>query len=153
MQHTSLKSFIRSGGGRAFHLALSPRSAISLKQADAGARAGAERLVAAAWDRLSAATTRDILRAEPVELARGDLASLDPETIRSDALNHVLTMVERDGLNLDTAEGRQRALMALAGFLNEAQQTALQVQFYVWITQNDNRVRGTHAERSQRIFR
>ena len=43
--------------------------------------------------------------------------------------------------------------MVLSGFLNEVQQVAMQVQFYVWTTQQDSRVRSAHAERSNRIFR
>jgi GH24 family phage-related lysozyme (muramidase) len=59
----------------------------------------------------------------------------------------------REGFTLDDAEGRQRALAVLFGFLNRVQQEAMGIDFYVWTTQRDGRVREGHAERDDMIFR
>lgn len=59
----------------------------------------------------------------------------------------------REGFTLDSAEGRQRALAVLFGFLNRVQQEAMGIEFYVWTSQNDSRVREGHAERDDKIFR
>lgn len=41
----------------------------------------------------------------------------------------------------------------LFGFLNQAQQQATGIEFYVWTTQQDGRVRHSHADRDDKIFR
>jgi SPP1 gp7 family putative phage head morphogenesis protein len=50
-------------------------------------------------------------------------------------------------------EGQRRALTVLSGFLNQAQQSAMEIDFYIRTTQQDARVRGSHAGRDGKIFR
>lgn len=61
--------------------------------------------------------------------------------------------MEREDFNLTSADWEQRALAVLFGFLNQALQKAMGIEFYVWTTQHDARVRGSHAERDDKIFR
>ncbi len=61
--------------------------------------------------------------------------------------------MEREGFDLTSDEGEQRAIAVLFGLLNQAQQKAMGIEFYVWITQHDGRVRDSHAERDDKIFR
>lgn len=59
----------------------------------------------------------------------------------------------RERFDLNGEEGQQRALAILFGYLNQAQQLAMQIEFYVWNTQHDAHVRGSHAQRDDSIFR
>lgn len=73
--------------------------------------------------------------------------------LRDEAVTLVASVVAREALSLADIPGQRRALAALAGFLNEVQQVAMDVEFYVWMTQNNERVRGTHANRMNAIER
>lgn len=81
------------------------------------------------------------------------LSDLDIESLRADALLTVQAAIESEGLDIASADGEQRALAVLSGFLNQAQQLAMQIEFYVWSTRQDSRVREGHAERDDMIFR
>lgn len=59
----------------------------------------------------------------------------------------------REGIDLTSSAWEERAVAVLVGFVNQAQQEAMGIEFYVWQTQSDARVREGHAERDDKIFR
>ena len=61
--------------------------------------------------------------------------------------------MEREGIDLTSRAWEERAMAVLVGFINQAQQQAMGIEFYVWATQHDRRVRGSHPERDDKIFR
>ena len=94
-----------------------------------------------------------ILKTKPFEFSPSGLSDLDMDALRAEAVGVVRDAVAREGLDLITDAGQQRALAVLLGYLNQAQQMAMGIDFYVWSTQHDARVRADHAERDDEIFR
>ena len=92
-------------------------------------------------------------KTKPFEFAAARLSDLDQETLRADAAAEVADAMTREGFTLDNADGQRRALAVLFGFLNRVQQEAMGIDFYVWTTQRDGRVREGHTERDDKIFR
>lgn len=153
MCRSCFESFIRNGGTKTFVLNLGNRATLEFKQ-DASAQANAVRdWVDANWTQSFGATSQAILKTKPFEFSAAGLSDLDQETLRADAAAEVADTITREGFTLEDAEGRQRALAVLFGFLNRVQQEAMGIDFYVWTTQNDSRVREGHAERDDKIFR
>lgn len=153
MYRSSVESFIRSGGGRALVLRHTPPLSLGLKQDGPTGEATVSQWVDDVWNRSFGATTQAILRTKPFEFSAAGLSGLDQEALRADAVNALLAAMEREGFDLTSAEGEQRALAILSGVLNQRQQEAMGVEFYVWTTQHDAQVRGSHADRDDRIFR
>ena len=153
MCRSCFESFIRNGGTKTFVLNLGNRPSLEFKQ-DAPSQADAVReWVDEKWNQSFGATSQAILKTKPFEFSAARLSDLDQETLRADAAAEVADTVTRDGFTLDDAEGRQRALAVLFGFLNRVQQEAMGIDFYVWTTQRDGRVREGHAERDDKVFR
>ena len=153
MYRSSVESFIRSGGGRALVLRYTPPLSLGLKQDGPTGEATVSPWVDDVWKRSFGATTQAILKTKPFEFSAAGLSGLDQEALRTDAVNALLAAMEREGFDLTSAEGEQRALAILSGVLNQRQQEAMGVEFYVWTTQHDAQVRGSHAGRDDRIFR
>jgi GH24 family phage-related lysozyme (muramidase) len=153
MCRSCFESFIRNGGTKTFVLYLGNRAPLEFKQ-DASTRADEVRdWVDENWTQSFGATSQAILKTKPFEFSADGLSDLDQETLRVDAAAEVAEAMTREGFTLEDAEGRQRALAVLFGFLNRVQQEAMGIDFYVWTTQNDSRVREGHAERDDKIFR
>jgi SPP1 gp7 family putative phage head morphogenesis protein len=153
MRNTDFRNFIRSGGTKTFSLKLSGLDGIQTKQDVPSKQDAVRELVESAWSGSFTATTRAILRAGPYEFSASGLSLLDMETLRAEVVRDVLAAVNREGLDLTGEEGRRRALTVMSGTLNQAQQQAMNIAFYVWTTQHDARVRGSHADRDGKIFR
>lgn len=153
MSRSCFESFVRNGGTRTFVLNLGNRPPLEFKQ-DALSQADAVRdWVDANWNRSFGATSQAILKTKPFEFSADGLSDLDQDTLRVDAAAEVADAMRREGFTLDDAEGQQRALAVLFGFLNRVQQEAMGIDYYVWTTQRDGRVREGHADRDDRIFR
>ena len=153
MCRSCFESFIRNGGTKTFVLNLGNRAPLEFKQ-DAPSQADAVRdWVDANWTQSFGATSQAILKTKPFEFSAAGLSDLDQETLRADAAAEIADAMTREGFTLDDAEGQQRALAVLFGFLNRVQQVAMGIDFYVWTTQNDKRVREGHAERDDKVFR
>lgn len=105
------------------------------------------------WHQIFGSTAQAILKTKPFEFSAAGLSDLDLESLRDDAMVAVQTAIDREGFDLKSPSGQQRALAVLTGFLNQAQQKAMEIDFYVWITQRDFRVRKSHIERNDQIFR
>lgn len=105
------------------------------------------------WNQSFGATAQAILKTKPFEFSAAGLSNIDMDALRAEAGQTVLVAMEREGFDLSTEEGQQRALAVLFGYLNQAQQAAMKIEFYVWTTQHDARVREAHAERDGKIFR
>ncbi len=153
MRNTDFRNFIRSGGTKTFLLKLSSLDGIQTKQDVPSKQDAVRQLVESAWSGSFTATTQAILRAGPYEFSASGLSLLDMETLRAEVVRDVLAAVNREGLDLTGEEGRRRALTVMSGTLNQAQQQAMNIAFYVWTTQHDARVRGSHADRDGKIFR
>lgn len=153
MCRSCFETSIRSGGNTSFVIDLSGRPAFEIKQNDMQSLEAVRLLVNGAWDAIFTATTADILRAEPFEFSTDGSAGINIATLREDAITLISDAVQREGLDLSSSDGRHRALEVLSGFLNAAQQAALQIQFYEWVTLQDPRVRAAHAARSEKVFR
>ena len=145
MYRSSVESFIRSGGGRALLLRHTPLS-LGLKQDGPTGEATVSPRVDDVWNRSFGATTQAILRTKPFEFSAAGLSGLDQEALRADAVNALLAAMEREGFDLTSAEGEQRALAVLSDVLNQRQQEAMGADIYVWTTQHDAQVRGSHAD-------
>ncbi|MEZ5887850.1 MAG: phage minor head protein [Paracoccaceae bacterium] len=154
MRQTSLESFIRAGGSKALVLrTANKRPCPAHKQDDRPADVAVRDWVNEVWSRNFGATAQAILKTKPFEFSPADLSDLDQEALRADAVSAILAAMEREGFDPTDAEGEQRALAVLFGFLNQHQQEAMGIDFYVWTTQHDAHVRGSHAERDVTVFR
>lgn len=153
MCRTCFESFIRFGGTKTFVLNLTNHPAFEAKQ-DAPTREDVVRQwVDDVWSKSFGATTQAILKTKPFEFSAAGLSDLDMDALRADSARAVLDAMEREGFDLSSGDGQQRALAVLFGYLNQAQQAAMGIEFYVWNTQHDARVREGHAERDGEIFR
>ena len=153
MCRTCFESFIRFGGTKTFVLNLTNHPAFEVKQ-DAPTREDVVRQwVDDVWSKSFGATTQAILKTKPFEFSAAGLSDLDMDALRADSARAVLDAMEREGFDLSSGDGQQRALAVLFGYLNQAQQAAMGIEFYVWNTQHDARVREGHAERDGEIFR
>ena len=121
---------------------LGSRPALEMKQDNPSQEDVVRQWVDEVWNRSFGATTRTILKTKHFEFSAAGLSDLDIDALRADAVGTVLAAMEREGFDLSGDEGRQRALAVLFGYLNQAQQAAMQIEFYVWNTQHDARVRG-----------
>lgn len=153
MGHACFESFIRSGGTGTFVLNLAGPLDFEAKQVSPISDDLVRRWVDEVWNTSFAATTQAILKTKPFEFSVAGLADLDLDALRVEAVGVVRDAVAREGLDLNTDAGQQRALTVLLGYLNQAQQMAMGINFYVWSTQHDARVRADHAERDDEIFR
>lgn len=153
MSLTSFENFIRFGGIKTFVLDLSSRPALEIKQDNPSEDDFVRQWVDDVWNQSFGATTQAIVKTKPFEFSTADLSDLDMDALRVDAVHVVLAAMEREGFDLSSDEGQQRALAVLFGYLNQAQQAAMGIEFYVWNTQHDARVREGHAERDGEIFR
>ena len=153
MSRTSFENFIRFGGTKTFVRNLGSRPALEMKQDNPSQEDVVRQWVDEVWNRSFKATTQAILKTKPFEFSTAGLSDLDVEALRADAVGTVLAAMEREGFDLISDEGWQRALAVLFGYLNQAQQIAMQIEYYVWNTQQDARVRGAHSERDGKIFR
>ena len=153
MCRTGFESFIRSGGTKTFILKLADHPTFEVKQDSPTREDVVRQWVDDVWSKSFGATTRAILKARPFEFSAAGLSDLDMDALRADAVRDVLAAMEREGFALGSADGQQRALALLFGYLNQAQQIAMQIEFYVWNTQHDARVREGHSERDGKIFR
>lgn len=153
MCRSCFESFIRNGGTKTFVLNLGHRLPLELKQ-DAGSGSDVIReWIDENWNPSFGATSQAILKTKPFEFSAAGLSELDQDALRVEAAAEVAEAMTREGFTLDTADGQRRALTVLFGFLNRVQQEAMGIDFYVWTTQHDRRVREGHAERDDRIFR
>lgn len=153
MSLTSFENFIRFGGTKTFVLDLSSRPALEIKQDNPSEDDLVRQWVDEVWNQSFGATTQAILKTKPFEFSAAGLSDLDMDALRVDAVHVVLAAMEREGFDLSSDEGQQRALAVLFGYLNQAQQAAMGIEYYVWNTQHDARVREGHAERDGEIFR
>ena len=67
------------------------------------------------WNRSFGATTQAILKTKPFAFSDAGLSDLDMEALRAAAVNTVLAAIEREVFDLNSDEGRQRALAVLFG--------------------------------------
>jgi SPP1 gp7 family putative phage head morphogenesis protein len=153
MTRTGFERFIRTGGTGTFFLTYAGSAAFERKQADPGGEDIVRRWVDEVRNRSFAATTQAILKTKPYEFSPAGLVDLDLDTLRAEAVDVVRDAAESEGLDLTSEAGMQRALAVLQGYLNQAQQMAMGIDFYVWSTQHDARVRADHADRDDEIFR
>ena len=153
MGPTCFESFIRSGAGRSFTLTHAKPSDFETKQDSPATEDAVRQWVDDAWNASFGATTRAILKTKPFEFSAAGLADLDMEVLRAEAVDVVRDAMARESFDLSTDAGQQRALAVLLGYLNQAQQMAMGIDFYVWSTQHDSRVRADHADRDDEIFR
>lgn len=162
MRNTSFEKFIRFGGSATITLKASYRHGLEVKQEVPGAGDIVGNWVEAVWSRVYGATAQAILLfrppkkpedAEPHEFSAAGLSKIDQDALREQATEVVRAAMAREGIEFANDAWEQRALAVLTGFLNQAQQKAMGIEFYVWQTQNDPRVRGSHAEREGKIFR
>lgn len=153
MYRTRFESFIRSGGTKTFVLNLANPPAFEVKQAGSTLEDGVRQWVDDVWSQSFGATTQAILKTAPFEFSAAGLSDIDLDTLRAEAVLVVLGAMDRESFDLTSTEGQQRALAVLFGYLNQAQQQAMGIEFYVWNTQHDARVREGHAERDDKIFR
>ena len=129
MSRTSFENFIRFGGTKTFVLNLANGSPLEMKQ-DAPLQEDVVRQwVDDVWNGSFGATTQAILKTKPFEFSTAGLSDLDMEALRADAVGTVLAAMEREGFDLISDEGRQRALAVLFGYLNKAQQIAMQIEY------------------------
>lgn len=153
MCRTCFESFIRFGGPKTFVLNLASSPVLELKQDGPSQQDVVRQWLDDVWSQTFGATAQAILKTKPFEFSSAGLSDLDIESLRADALLTVQAAIESEGLDIASADGEQRALAVLSGFLNQAQQMAMQIEFYVWSTRQDSRVREGHAERDDMIFR
>ena len=153
MCRTCFESFIRFGGTKTFVLNLASSPVLDLKQDGPSQEDAVRQWLDGVWNQTFGATAQAILKTKPFEFSSAGLSDLDIESLRADALLTVQAAIESEGLDIASADGEQRALAVLSGFLNQAQQLAMQIEFYVWSTRQDSRVREGHAERDDMIFR
>lgn len=153
MCRTCFESFIRFGGTKTFVLNLTNHPAFEAKQDTPTREDVVRQWVDDVWSKSFGATTQAILKTKPFEFSAAGLSDLDMDTLRADSVRAVLDAMEREGFDLSSDDGQQRALAVLFGHLNQAQQAAMGIEFYVWNTQRDARVRKDHAERDDKIFR
>lgn len=153
MRQTSFEKFIRFGGTKTFILKTGSHPGLVFKQETVPTGDLVRDWVDDVWSRTFGATSQAILKTEPYEFSAAGLSGIDQETLRADATDAVRSAMEREGIDFVSVEWEQRALAVLTGFLNQAQQEAMGIEFYVWATQHDARVRGTHADRDDKIFR
>ena len=145
--------FIRFGGTKTFSLNLRYQTVLEAKQSDVAQEAIVRSWLDDVWHQIFGSTAQAILKTKPFEFSAAGLSDLDLESLRDDAMVAVQTAIDREGFDLKSPSGQQRALAVLTGFLNQAQQKAMEIDFYVWITQRDFRVRKSHIERNDQIFR
>jgi GH24 family phage-related lysozyme (muramidase) len=153
MCRTCFENFIRFGGTKTFVLNLNNHPAFEVKQDILTREDVVRQWVDDVWNRSFGATTQAILKTKPFEFSAAGLSDLDMDALRADSVRAVLDAMEREGFDLSSDDGQQRALAVLFGHLNQAQQAAMGIEFYVWNTQHDARVREGHAERHGKIFR
>ncbi len=153
MHPSNFERFIRFGGSSTFVLNTGSTFGLIVKQEAAQTGDPVRTWVDSIWSRTFGATSQVILKTEPYEFSAEALADIDQQALRAEATEAVRAATEREGIDFGTVEWGQRAMAVLEGFLNQAQQEAMGIQFYVWETQNDLRVRGSHAERDDKIFR
>lgn len=152
MRQSAFEGFIRSGGSRT--LVLKPFNSPQLERKQVSQRADdavVEWLIDV-WSSQYGAVVQSILKTTPFEFSPARLADLDQASLRLDAELAVLAAMEAEGFDLSSAAGERRAVMVLTNFLNQALQKAMGIRFYVWTTQQDARVRESHAEREGVIF-
>jgi GH24 family phage-related lysozyme (muramidase) len=153
MCRTCFESFIRFGGTETVVLSLGYHPKLEAKQHVLALGDEVRKWVEDVWHQSFGATAQAILKTKPFEFSAAGLSDLDTDALRDEAVLAVQAAIEREGLDLGSVDGQQRALAVLSGFQNQAQQSAMQIEFYVWTTQQDDRVRGSHAERHDQIFR
>jgi len=153
MSLTSSENFIRFGGTKTFVLALYSRPSFESKQDNPSEEDPVRQWVDDVWNQSFGAATQAILKTKPFEFSAAGLSDLDMDTLRADAVLVLLAAIDREGFDLSSDEGQQRALAVLFGYLNQAQQAAMGIEFYVWNTQHDARVREGHTELDGKIFR
>ena len=105
------------------------------------------------WSRNFGAASQAILKTKPFEFSPEEILKMDRDAHRAAAVAFVSDVLQREGLDLSTHEGQQRAQMVLSSYLNQAMQEAMGIKFYIWASQHDKRVRTAHAERDGKIFR
>ena len=115
MSQTSLENFITFGGTKTFVLNLGNCPALELKQDNLSQEDVARQWVGDVWNRSFGATTQAILKTKPFAFSDAGLSDLDMEALRAAAVNTVLAAIEREGFDLNSDEGRQRALAVLFG--------------------------------------
>lgn len=153
MRKSNFESFIRFGGSRALVLKPFGSPHLERKQDSQGAEGAVVEWIPDVWSSHYGAVVESILKTRPFEFSPAKLANLDQESLRVDAEMVVLAAMEAGGFDLSSAEGERRAVMVLTNFLNQALQEAIGIEFYVWVTSRDARVRESHAEREGTIFR
>jgi GH24 family phage-related lysozyme (muramidase) len=153
MCRSCFESFIRNGGTKTFVLNLGNRPPLEFKQDALSPADAAREWVDANWNQSFGATSQAILKTKPFEFSAAGLSDLDQDALRMEAAAEVTEAMTREGFTLEGSDGQQRALAVLFGFLNRVQQEAMGIDFYVWTTQNDKRVREGHAERDDKVFR
>jgi len=153
MRQSAFENFIRFGGSKSFALNLGHTAKRQEKQDNPAPEATVRDWMDQVWNKSFGATTQAILKTPPYEFSPKGLADLDMADLRERALAAVLDAMHHENFDLSSADGRQRALAVLLGVLNQAQQQAMGIEFYVWNTQHDARVRGAHAKRDGVIFR
>ncbi len=153
MRQTSFENFIRFGSSKSFTLNLGKAPKWQAKQDNPAPEATTRDWIDQVWNKSFGATMQAILKTPPYEFSPKGLADLDMSALRERAVAAVLDAMHHENFDLSSADGRQRALAVLFGVLNQAQQQAMGIEFYVWNTQHDARVRGAHAKRDGVIFR
>ncbi len=153
MCQTSFETFIRFGGTKTFIVNLTKSPRYENKQGSQATEDDVRKWVDDVWSKNYGAAAQTILKTKPYEFSPEGLADIDQQTLRDEAVQAVFGAAELEGFDPTSAGGEQRALAVLFGFLNQALQAAMGIEFYVWTTQHDARVRGGHVERDGKIFR
>ena len=152
MCRTCFESFIRFGGTKTFVLNLTNHPAFEAKQ-DAPTREDVVRQwVDDVWSKSFGATTQAILKTKPFEFSATGLSDLDMDALRADSARAVLDAMEREGFDLSSDDGQQRALAVLFDIL-------IRHSKLPWVlssmsgTRSMMRASARHAERDGEIFR
>lgn len=113
------ESFIRFGGTKTFVLSFASRPVLELKQDDPSQEGAVSQWLDGVWNQTFRATAQAILKTQPFEFSSAGLSDLDIESVRADALQTVQAVIEAENLDIASADGEQRALAVLLGFLNQ----------------------------------
>ena len=127
MCRSCFESFIRFGGTKTFNLNLRYQSVLEANQNDSGQEASVQSWLDRIWHQTFGSTAQAILKTKPFEFSAAGLSDLDKDGLKEEAVFVVQAAIDREGFNLVSPSGQQRALAVLTGFLNQEQQTATQI--------------------------
>ena len=120
MCRSCFESFIRFGGTKTFSLNLRYQSVLEAKQSDSGQEASVQSWLDGVWNQIFGSTAQAILKTKPFEFSAAGLSDLDMDSLKQQAVFAMQAAIDREGFNLASPSGQQRALAVLTGFLNQA---------------------------------